>query len=166
MAREADALEETYRLHAATVFRRARHLLGDDDEAHEVVHDVFLSLFERPEQFMARSSLVTFLYSATTHACLNRIRQKRTRARLLEQRVRPAEAARDRGMAPEERMHLHALLARMPEDYAQLLIYSCIDDLTHDEIAQLIGCSRRQVGKLLERVAAWAAAQETRTCET
>jgi hypothetical protein len=66
-----------------SVFRRARRLLGNDADAHEVVQDLFVSLFERPEQFSQRSTLTTFLYSATTHACLNRIRNKKRRLQLL-----------------------------------------------------------------------------------
>jgi RNA polymerase sigma factor (sigma-70 family) len=79
------AFEELYRRHAANAFRRARRLLANDADAHEVMHDVFLSLFERPEQYEGRSTLSTFLFSAVTHACLNRLRNDKTRRRLLEE---------------------------------------------------------------------------------
>jgi RNA polymerase sigma-70 factor (ECF subfamily) len=149
------------------VFRRARHLLGSDDEAHEVVQDVFLSLFERPGQYGERSSLVTFLYSAATHACLNRIKQTSNRARLLEERVRSEqEQLKDRGLTSDDRFHLHRVLERMPEPLARVLVYAHVDGLTHEEIAELLSCSTRQVGKLLERVATWALTEEESVCGT
>ena len=42
----------------------------------------------------------------------------------------------------------------------ELLIYYCVDELTHDDIARILGCSRRQVGKLLEQLSEWGRAQE------
>src|SRR5262245_26408626 len=77
-----EQLEQLYRRHAPDAFRRARGLLANDADAHEVVHDLFLSLWERPEQFKGRSSMTTFLYAAVTHACLNRIRNLGNRARI------------------------------------------------------------------------------------
>jgi RNA polymerase sigma-70 factor (ECF subfamily) len=165
MAEHGDALEACYRRHAGTVFRRARHLLGSEADAHEVVQDVFLSLFERPEQYAGQSSLVTFLYAATTHACLNRIRQRNNRARLLEQRMAPEEHGfEQRGMSVEERLRLHQALERMPEKLARVVVYAHVDGLTYEEIAELLGCSRRQVGKLLEQVAAWGLLAGERAC--
>jgi RNA polymerase sigma factor (sigma-70 family) len=119
------------------------------------VQDVFVSLLERPEQFEGRSSLTTFLYGTTTHACLNRIRNQKNRARLLEREA----WAGDEGSAPlspESRLTLHGLLRRMPDEWARAAVYHYMDDLTHDDIAALMGCSRRHVGNLLARVAAWA----------
>ncbi len=148
-------ITEAYRCHGGHVFRRARRLLGTEADAHEVVQDVFLSLLERPEQFEGRSKLTTFLYGTTTHACLNRIRNQKKRAHLLEREAWDG----DDGSAPlsaERRSELHALLRRMPDEWARAVVYHHMDDLTHDEVAKLMGCSRRHVGNVLARVAAWA----------
>ena len=40
---------ELYRKHAPAAFRRAQRLLLDVSDADDVVHDVFLALFERYE---------------------------------------------------------------------------------------------------------------------
>jgi RNA polymerase sigma-70 factor (ECF subfamily) len=145
---------QLYRTHAPGVQRRARALLGSDADACEVVQDVFLSLFERPEQFQGRSQLTTFLYSATTNACLNRIRHRKSSRRLLRDRAADAPQPRgDGGLDPEWLALLHDLLRRLPEQLGLVAAYYYVDDLSHDEIAQLVGCSRRQVGHLLERVA-------------
>jgi RNA polymerase sigma-70 factor (ECF subfamily) len=156
-------ITESYRSHAGHVFRRARRLLGSDADAHEVVQDVFLSLLERPEQYAGRSSFTTFLYSATTHACLNRIRSQKNRARLLErENLQMLDAADGSApLSPEKRIELHGLLRRMPEEWARAAVYHYLDDLGHEEIARLLECSRRHVGNLLARVAAWAEKDQT-----
>ncbi|HUS27391.1 MAG TPA: sigma-70 family RNA polymerase sigma factor, partial [Kofleriaceae bacterium] len=79
----AHALDALYREHGHAVLRRARRLLRDEDAARDVVQDVFLDVFHKPEAFEARSSIATYLYAATTHACLNRLRNTKTRARIV-----------------------------------------------------------------------------------
>lgn len=145
------------------MFRRARYLLGSEADAHEIVQDVFLALFERPSQFESRSALTTYLYSATTHACLNRIRQQRNRQRLLQEReMPPSQRELDGSMTAEQRYQLHRALVRMPPLLARVLIYSAADELKHEEIAELLGCTRRQVGRLLERALSWTRSEEER----
>ena len=139
-------------------------MLGSDGDACEVVHDVFLSLFERPEQYAGKSSMTTFLYSAVTHACLNRIRNGKTRLRLATEHA-PALPAASRALSAEELSILHAELARLPEPLAQVAVYRYVDELTHDEIALILGCSRRHVGDLLERLEARAASEAEAACE-
>jgi RNA polymerase sigma factor (sigma-70 family) len=152
-----------YRRHAPGVFRRARRLLGSDADAHEVVQDVFLSLVEAPAQFEGKSSLTTFLYAATTHAALNRIRNQKNRLRLLDERY-PPHPSEDFRMTPEELTLLHGLLRRMPEPLPAVAVYHYVDGLTHDDIARVLGCSRRHVGNVLERVTEWVRAEENAPC--
>jgi len=117
-----------------------------------VVQDLFLSLLERPAQFDGKSSLTTFLYSATTHACLNRLRNQRNRARLLALHGTTTRGAHASPRA-ERLLLLRALLRELPEELATVAVYHYLDEMTYDEIAALLGCSRRHVGTLLARLA-------------
>jgi RNA polymerase sigma factor (sigma-70 family) len=156
--------EALYRTHAPAVFRRARRLLGSESDAHEIVQEVFLSLLERPEQFGARSALTTFLYAATTHACLNRLRNQRTRARLLSEHAQERSLPEAQAWTQEETLMLRRALAELPDETARALAYYCVDGLSHEEIARLLGCSRRHVGDLLARANAWGKASEEGAC--
>lgn len=164
MTLDRTRFDELYRKHAANAFRRARRLLGHDADAHEVVHDVFLSLFERPSQFEGRSGLSTFLYSAITHACLNRIRDQKNRVRLLEQHSAHMPPTAAAGSA-EQTALLRTWLEHLPEPLAHVAVYYYMDELSHAEIASVMGCSRRHVGDLLERVARWIEQQEQAVCD-
>jgi RNA polymerase sigma-70 factor (ECF subfamily) len=128
------------------VERRAKKILGDEQEAREVVQELFTSLLARPEQFGGRSKLLTWLYSATTHSCLNRIRNRKTRLRLLEDRPVETKETDLEGMTAARE-----ILARLPQDLAQAAVYYYFDQMTHAEIAEVMGCSRRHVGDLLVR---------------
>jgi RNA polymerase sigma factor (sigma-70 family) len=146
-----------YRTHAPVVFRRARQLLKSDAEAHEVVQDLFLSIHQRPEQCPAEGARTAWFYSATTHACLNHLRNGRNRLRLLSEQLAPE----DHGAAQVEARSLsRQLLSRMPEPLAVLAVYYYVDELTQEQVAALLGCSRRHVNDLVSRLRAWLTAQE------
>lgn len=123
------------------------------------MQEIFVSLIRDPAQFRGSSSIVTWLYSATTHLCLNKIRDRDNRARLLAQH---AASSGDAGVTSltqaEDMAAARELLRRLPERLARVAVYHYFDGLTHDEIAALLGCSRRNVGKMLMRVAALSVA--------
>jgi RNA polymerase sigma factor (sigma-70 family) len=136
------------------VLRRARQILGDAEEAREALQEIFLVLLDNRagSGFGGRSSITSWLYSVTTHHCLNRLRNRRTRARLLSERGAPPDAAPARA---EDAATAADLLGRMPEELATVMVYYYQDEMSHAEIAALIGKSRRHVGDLLERARAW-----------
>lgn len=160
MTSPTERIDALYRSHAPRALRRARRLLGSEADAYEVVQDVFLSLFERPEQFRGESSMSTFLYGAVTHACLNRIRNRNNRERLLREHLATGAALVPQGTQPEQLAALRWALARMPEPLAQVAVYYYMDELTHEDIARILSCSRRHVGNLLERLATWTSTQQ------
>jgi RNA polymerase sigma factor (sigma-70 family) len=147
---DARTIESVYRTHGHSVIRRARALLGNEDEARELLHEVFVSLLDRPEQFGDRSGIVTWLYAVTTHGCLNRLRNARKRRQLLEDRAAVSVASSTD--SPELHAILRQLLARLPSELAEVAAYHYLDGMTHDEIATILGCSRRHVGDLVSRM--------------
>jgi RNA polymerase sigma-70 factor (ECF subfamily) len=146
------SLEALYVSHGPVVLRRARQLLGDEAEAQEVLHDVFMSLLQDPGQFGGLSSPMTFLYRMTTNAALGRLRRRRTHERLLAEnnagRDAPTQAS------PEALVELRALLLSLPDELARAAVYYHMDGMTQDELASVLGCSRQWVGKLLQQLAA------------
>lgn len=140
------------------MYRRARRLLGSDADANEVLQDLFVSLLVRPEQLGARDAWSSYLYAATTHACLNRLRNQRRRAQLLA--CEPAWDGLRRTTDPEALLRLRDALIGLPEELAAVAVYHALDGLHQHEIAEILGCSRRHVGHLLERLRSWGEGQE------
>ncbi len=152
-AGERDAraeIERLYRSHGHLVLRRARLILGSEPDAQEALQEIFAALLREPDSLRGLSSTVGFLYRATTHHCLNQLRNRRTGARLLAARVAPAQREQAPGSA-EAMAEVRSLLAQMQPEVAQAVVHIHLDGMTHDETAELLGCSRRQVGYLLER---------------
>ncbi len=153
------SIDDLYRKHGASVLRRARQLLGSDHEAREVLQELFVSLLEKPSQIDQARSITSWLYGATTHACLNRLRNAKTRGRLVNLHIVPLRVEATPA-AIDDQAAARDLLAKMPDDLAQAATYYYFDELSQQEIAELMGCSRSHVGNLLERVRQWAHGQE------
>ena len=144
-------VEALYRRYGHSVLRRARQILASEDEAAEVLQELFTGLVARPHQFDGRSSPSTFLYAATTHACLSRLRNRRNRRRLLDEQVRPWTTGIDL-RSPETTSAIRGVLALLTDDEARAAVYHYLDGMSHTEIAEVLGCSRRHIGDLLDRV--------------
>lgn len=150
MARELD-VEALYRSYGHSVLRRARQILANDADANDMLQEIFAGLVAKPSQFDGRSAPSTFLYAVTTHACLQRLRDRKNRLRLVDEQVAPWASDVDR-RSPEARAAVHALLAQLPDEEARAAVYYYLDGMSHSEIAEVMDCSPRHVGNLLARV--------------
>lgn len=155
---ERARLEALYRKHGRMVFRRARGLLaGDVQAAHDAVQDVFLRALGARAEFESAASPVAWLCKVTTNHCLNRVRDAHRRRELLETHG-PAGDESVTAPTAEHRLALTDLLGRVPEELGEIAIYYYMDQMNQDEIAALLGVSRRTVGHRLEEFHAAVAA--------
>ena len=141
-------LASLYRTYGGVVQRRARQLLGTETEAEEVLQGVFVKLVEHPETLDRIRDPLAWFYVATTRASLNLIRNRKNRERLLEERG-PTE--RPYSLSAEDSAAIGQALSALPDELASVFVYYYVDQMNHAEIAGIVGCSRRQVGYLLER---------------
>jgi len=142
--------QTAYRAYGPALVRKAERLLRSREDAIDVVHALFADLIPR----WSKDVDLPYLYRAVTNRCLNVVRDRGTRARLLE---REQQAA-----APVGRVRLDehivgvgliaALADRLDEGHLEVLVARFVDDMTQDEIAEQLGVSRKTVGRRLERI--------------
>jgi len=139
-----------YRTHGPALVRKAERVLRSRDDASDVVHAVFADLLPRWDA----SIDLPYLYRAVTNRCLNLLRDRTTRARLLERdhasacpvgRVALADEVVGVGLIAQ-------LVDRLDEAHQGVLIGRFIDDLTQDELADTLGVSRKTIGKRLDHI--------------
>jgi RNA polymerase sigma-70 factor, ECF subfamily len=91
-----DALAEAYRRHAGVAYALARRILNDPVLAEEVLQEVFLRLWNRPERFDAeRGSLRSYLLAQTHGRSVDLLRSETSRKRREERDAREPVEARD-----------------------------------------------------------------------
>ncbi len=83
-----------------------------------------------------------------TNHCLATLRDRNNRRRIVDDHVAPS-LPRAQAPAGDHRHELRSLLARLPEDAAQVVVYYYIDEMTQDQIAEVMSIGRRAVAALL-----------------
>jgi RNA polymerase sigma-70 factor (ECF subfamily) len=134
-------VEAAYVHHGPMVLRRCRKLLGDEQRAVEVMHDVFLEVHDRRHRLDDRG-LSSFLFQLATHRCLNQLRSRRRRPEdadgTLVDRIASAPDPEARGLA---RVLLDRLLGDAPPSTRVLAVLHLLDGLTLEEVAKEVGLS-------------------------
>jgi RNA polymerase sigma-70 factor (family 1) len=149
--------ETVFRQYYAPLCRYARPLLGDDDEAEEVVQTVFLTIWERRESLLITTSLKAYLYRAVHNRCLNRLNQQSVQAghrqqaatEIYAEAVNPTEEL----LADELNFRLQKAIGRLPEQCRRAFELSRFEELSYKDIASRLGIATKtvenQIGKAL-----------------
>ena len=142
--------QAAYRAYGPALVRKAERFLRDREDAVDVVHALFVDLIPR----WSRDVDLPYLYRAVTNRCLNLVRDRDTRAKLLAREgAVAAPMARVRLDDELIGLGLIAKLAdRLDRGHLEVLVCRFVDDMTHDEIAAHLGLSRKTIGKRLERI--------------
>src|SRR4030095_536593 len=85
-ARESDLADEElarlYRRLAPVIYSRCLSLLGDEQEARDASHDIFLLVWRKLHTFRGDSDVLTWVYRIATNHCLNRLRTRKLDAKV------------------------------------------------------------------------------------
>lgn len=140
---------DLYRRYGPALRRKCERMLGNRDDAEDVVQALFVDLLRRGREDVD----LPYLYRAATTRCLNLLRDaSRRRALLARQGEDVLAPARER---LAERLVSADLLARLAANLdrrsLEILSLHCQDGLSQEEVAKLLKISRRTVGKRLAK---------------
>jgi len=120
-------------------------MLGDRQEAEEVMQDVFMQIWEKAGTFdPALGSAFHWAIGITRHRAIDRMRARQRRSRLLEQAQNLATetsmVASDTPalLDPEEATAVRAALNNLSADQRLAIDMAFFGGKTHDEIAQAL----------------------------
>ncbi len=141
---------DAYERYGRALLRKAERIVGNREDARDILQSLFVDIHQRSEAPMD----LPYLYRAITNRCLSFVRDETNRARLLERH--------DRALGPSPRTACddqiigHDLLLKLVRELdveeSEILTYRFLDDMTQDEIATLLGLSRKTIGKRLDRI--------------
>jgi RNA polymerase sigma factor (sigma-70 family) len=140
---------EAYRTFGPALLRKAERILSNREDAGDVVQTLFAELVQRGGRIE-----LPLLYRAVTNRCLNMIRDRQNRERLLA-RQEPALRGMARLRCDDAVIGLDLLMklsARLDARHMEVLALRYVDDMGMEEIAAVVGQSRKTVGKRLARI--------------
>ena len=137
--RDADGFRIAYARHHRGVYAAAFRILGDVQLSQDVVQDVFLRLWRRPESFDARrGALGSYLRVMARSRALDVWRETQAghrvsdRLRLATERLDP----RPEPIHPAERHDLRAALRGLPDGQREAVVLTYWGGLTAEEVAR------------------------------
>ncbi len=145
LAGDDSGLEELYDRHAPLVLGVALKILRDQREAEDVVHDAFVAVVERADQFRAdRGSVIAWLVAAVRNLALDRARRKVRRAQITEEELRhePVDGVLDPeaiSLLVRRQQAVHAALEHISESQRRTLEIAFFEGLSYPEIAEREG---------------------------
>ncbi len=142
------AFNQLYQQHYSTVFRVAVKMLGDADEADDIVQEVFLTLFQTMEKGTVVEYPKSWLYRMTLNKCIDK---QKYNGRFLQLDSAPEEQVEEQAIEKQEaRLSLQQALAKLkPDERALAVMYS--ESLSYKEMAEATGIRFSSIGKTLSR---------------
>ena len=140
-----------YEKYGPMVIRRCRKILGNEEDAMDAVHDVFVNLLQA-EPRLHGSFPSSLLYTMATNICLNRLRKrKRESPRELNPDDEGLFSCADEGFDQvEAELLLEAILKNETEMNRAICYMYHADGMTLKEIGEATGLSTAGVHKRLE----------------
>ena len=122
----------------------AKGLLGDQAEAEDVVHDVFVSFARSARQFELTGSLRGYLATCATNRVRDKIRARTRHAKALDSAgtvVHASENPEQSAMAKEQVARLRQAMNQVPHEQREAVILHLKGGMSFREIAKLQGIS-------------------------
>jgi RNA polymerase sigma-70 factor (ECF subfamily) len=144
---DADALEALVRATYGSTYTLAYRLTGNEDDACDVVQDVYIRAWRGLRRFRGDAQFTTWLYRITANCSANQLaRRARHRSEPISDDLQPIDVRPDGDPEVQlarsgEREEVAAALAKLPPKLRQVIVLRDIYDLAHGVIAKELGIS-------------------------
>jgi RNA polymerase sigma-70 factor (ECF subfamily) len=139
------------------VFRLAFSILHNETHAEDVTQDVLVRIWKGLPAYHGGASLSTWIYTITRNTCLTELkrRDRHPTVSLQEPEMEAASgwipALQSAGPEPGLEMDVEALLAKLPENYRQVITLFYLEQKSYEEVALMLGIPLGTVKTLLFR---------------
>ncbi len=145
------------------IYGLACSILGDSEMAQDAAQEAFIRVYKALGKFEGRSSFYTYLYRITTNVCLTfaQREQRRPDRVSIEGMQEASDIALDRFLGTDEpqndieriglREEIQKVLDHLSPDHRAVVVLKDIEDLSQEEIADVLDVSVGTVKSRLSR---------------
>ena len=130
--------------HRRSVYQLCYRFVGNHEDASDLSQDVFIRAYRGLAGFRGGSSLSTWLYRIGVNVCLNRVSLKKPATEELDARQHVDtrhESPSERVLRQERGARVREAITRLPPKQRATLVLRIYKELTHEEIAGVLGSS-------------------------
>ena len=152
---------DVVRQHQSTVFSIAQHFLADRSAAEELAQDVFLQLHAALPALKSEDHVKFWLRKVTAHRCIDYQRRRRILPISIADVPEPAASTHSGDLFLERRVR--QLIATLPEKPRMVVILRYQEEMSPDDIAEILAMPLATVKSHLRRSLAALREKMTRT---
>lgn len=139
---EREAFDRLVEKYQRDVYRLCYRYVNNHQDANDMAQEVFLKAYRALDRFRGESAFSTWLYRIAVNTCLNfRASRKPDGAELPDALPDKAPGALERLERDERSNRVREAVTRLPDRQRATLILKIYHDLTHEEVAGILGSS-------------------------
>lgn len=155
-ARESD-FERLFAEFSGPIYNYALHMIGDPDRAADIAQDTFIKAYRKLDTLTDASSVRSWIYRIATNTAIDAMRRNKNTVPMGDHEEHAYEQA-DGGPGPETQVlsglldeRINRALLRLKANHRQCLILSDVEDMSSQQIGEVMGMSGGAVRVLLCR---------------
>ena len=129
------------------------YLVGQRNVAEEIVQETFVKLWQKKPVFESLRQAYAWVYRCCTNSAIDHLRSKGNQTLELE----AEQTAESIGLDLEQKTDLKKtwkeILDTLNEKEAELFVYRSVEGMSQDEVAEVMGISRRTVNRIQDKLA-------------
>jgi RNA polymerase sigma-70 factor (ECF subfamily) len=151
-AGDMDAFETLVRRHQQRALNVAYRFLGDRHEAEDLAQEAFLRVLNAAPSYRPTAKFSTYLYRVLANACLDyRAKKRPDFSDSVPSQTDTADAPDEAMERDERRGRVRQAIDNLPERQRMALILQHYEDMSYEEVAEAMECSKSAVDSLLVR---------------
>lgn len=156
-AGDSKAQFEVYRLYYKAMYNTSLRIVGDEQEAEDIMQEAFFKAFDKISTYKNEVSFGAWLRRIVVNASIDALKKKRIPLIPIEEAYGvDTGSADDSEFSVETIDLLKNAIEKLPEGYKLVLNLHLIDELDHDEIASTLGIaastSRSQLARAKQKL--------------
>ena len=161
---DEDAMEILVNRHQASILNLVYRFIGDRTQAKDLAQEVFIRVWQSAKRYEPKAKFTTWVYRITANLCFNELKSARRKKwfsfnrsdengeHTIEETLSDSAPSAEALLLEKERSRqISDALQCLPENQRMALVLKRYDDLSYQEIGQIIGCSVSAVESLLVR---------------
>ena len=142
------AFEVVVERYGRTIYQVCYRFVGNHEDASDLSQEVFLRAYRGLKKFRGDAALSTWLYRIAVNVSLNRVSAKNPLDSAADEPIDThdivdvqSDSAPERLLRAERGARVRAAIARLPEKQRATLVLRMYHELSHQEIADVLGSS-------------------------
>lgn len=149
--------------YAHKVHNLAFRITRSEEDAEEIVQDVFITVYNKIDRFEGKSAFSSWLYRITVNTAFMKLRKRKQHASISLEEISPG--VKDSWVSNrsehsdvnyicsrhELRQEIERAVSRLPEEYRTIFVLRDVDGLSNQEVGEILNLSVPAVKSRLHR---------------